>query len=309
MACPPTWRKKLSDISINDVEIVEDAIEPEDEEEEKDGSADGIKFPVGFKTEEEKDTIRNVDRTVERVLLEKKHKDTKNINRSNIQSINQLVSLYTARFDDQEAVERFREFYRSSSLRLDPLVNECAVLRMILADEASKPPKVKAAQRYKEELKSGNFKADEEEVSEKVIGPTVYAVLNAAQKTYELEDDVVDALMNNLVKNLSPKVVRYGDERVERYIKEDDASLWRNDELIVKLSNSITQLEKARQSIQDSLQKAQVEVRFNLLVHQVLNVLDKKCKDKLLLRDIALAIEEMAKNEELEIDWTLSPNE
>lgn len=296
----------MSDISINDVEIFEDAIEPEDEDT---GSNETVKFPVGFETTNEDDTIKNVDRTVERVLLEKKHKDTKNINRSNIQSINQLVSLYTARFDDQEAVERFREFYRSSSLRLDPLVNECAVLRMILADEASKPPKVKAAQKYKEELKSGNFKADEEEVSEKVVGPTVYAVLNAAQKTYELEDDVVDALMSNLVKNLSPKIVRYGDERVERYIKEDDASLWRNDELIVKLTNSITQLEKARQTIQDSLQKAQVEVRFNLLVHQVLNVLDKKCKDKLLLRDIALAIEEMAKNEELEIDWTLSPNE
>jgi len=246
---------------------------------------------------------RKVDEEVSRIILEAQTKNIKEVTPKNIQRLNQLANLYGASFNDEESLNRFRDFYHSASLRLDPLVNECAVLRMIMAEEAAKPSRAKMAEIQRKRRDSAGIKDEESYVKSSFLEEAVYVVLNSAQKSLDLDEDTVESLLTALVNGLSRKIVRYGDERVERFMEEDNPALWRDDTLITKLASAITNIEKARQTIQDSLHKAQVEVRFNLLVHQVLNILDKKCKDKLLLRDVALAIQELAKEEEIEVDW------
>ena len=253
-----------------------------------------------MKIEEETSEIVN------RILSENKPPTMKTVTQKSINQIQNLCKLYTLNFDDQETIDRYIEFYKSTAARLDPLVNECSIIRMILAEEASKPPMSKRDKIFRESGQGVTLKEEIESVKENLLADTLINILNIVSRDSELTEETSERLYKLISDALAPKIVRYGDKRIEDYLSTDNTSKYRNDALIIKLANTINQMEKTRQTIADSLGKAQIQVRFNLLVHQLLNILEKKCKDRLLLRDVALAIQELAKQEELEIDWSFN---
>ena len=211
-------------------------------------------------------------------------------------ALRDLASLYGADLTSQDDIERFKRFYTSTALRLDPLVSECAVLREILAEEHAKPLKNSRAS-----SRGRPRKSDLEAVND-FIAPHLENALAVLGETLDLDTIALDIIQEKILEALSVPIMRFGESKVEEHI-EQDSEQFRNTERITKLVGQITATEKARQVIMDSLGKAQVEVRFNALAHKMVGVLEQTCKDPAVIRDFAIGLDALAKEEGLQLQW------
>lgn len=296
-------RRKKADIipePISDTPVQEVAIPKTDEFSELDSV---IEFEAQQSSEESPSDYGKQEQLVNAPAVKKK-RNQKNIVKSI--DFSNVVGAFANKFQTQDQFDEFVQFYRSTAAKLDPLVNECAAMRMLLAAEMGKPTQDTELDNY-EEAGGGNA---ESYVQNVVLENTLTSSMRAMKVAFEFDDVTATELTQALIDALTRPILRYGDYAVREYIAEQDNSKYRDPTLCVKLANTITMLEKARQNIDDSMAKGQVEVRFNLFVYRVMSVIEKVLDGQpQLLRRVYLGIDEIAKDEGLQVNWAHEPQQ
>lgn len=209
-----------------------------------------------------------------------------------------ITRLWTEGITDQSQVDRFQEFCAGTAIGLDRLINELAVLRMMLADEAAKP-----ARGSKVDMR-GRPKKSSEAVARQFLQESIVEFFGGIDDHDAFLDELEKSyLTNELSEFLVKPVMRYGIMKIQEFLDERDETKYRDPDIIIKLADTITRMEKSRQVIEDQLGKMKVEARVGAIINQILIVLAQKCPDKMVLREVAKGLEAVIKAEDLDIKW------
>lgn len=211
--------------------------------------------------------------------------------------IQELTRLWTENEQSQQQVDKFNNFYESTVLGLDVLINELARMKMIYAEESSKPM---YTARY--ETRGRHSKSAEDE-ARGLLEDNILSCLNTLNTNSSLDDSEIAYLAENVTEFLIRPILKYTASKIQEYIDSVDMSKYRDNDICVKLANTITNMEKTRQNISDTASKMQTEARVALIMNQILIVLNNHITDKTTLRRIAQAFKDITKQENLDIKW------
>lgn len=210
--------------------------------------------------------------------------------------IDNLTRMWTSEMSDSRQVSRYEEFYTGTALGLDRLINELTVLRVMLSEEAAKP-----SRGAKVDMR-GRPKRSDEAITRQFLHDNLSAFFAQLDGENAFLDEMEKAyLVNEVGEALIRPVMKYATTKIQEFLDQVDESKFRNPDVVIKLADSITKMEKARQAIEDQLSKMKVEARVAAIIYQILVVLRQKCPDQIILRDVAKGLEDIIKAENLEI--------